>query len=702
LSYICVPVIKNGELSGIFFLTQTEPRAWTTAELEMAEEIAEQTWSAVARAVAEERLRESEERFRSLVTATSDVFYKMSADWTVMYRLEGRDLLVNTDAPNDAWIKTYIPESERSKVISAFEKAIASKQIFELEHQVFGATGKLSWVYSRAVPKLNSEGEIVEWFGAASDITLRKEAEVQLKDFALMLEQQVEERTYDLNRSTRELEKNLAILEQAEEIAQMGSWEYNLTSGSFNWSEGMYRLFDLPQGLLVKPEIYLDFALEEDRPVARRIIKNLKKGQDSFEETMQIHRGDNTRLLKIKSSVVKDENGRPEKVIGVDLDITDIREAENKVAESRRLLEQTAMTSPDAITIYDLQKKEPVYLNNCLSEWTGRTLDELVEMGIEGRLRLIHPDDRLPLLHFNEMIALAKDGDVLRLEYRIKTTNDDFRWIRNRSKVFQRDAADKVTHILSILQDVSEEKAAERLLKNLNTSLEQQNKELEAKNDEITSFAFVASHDLKEPIRKIHTFSDWLLQTEENLSEHGVQNLTRLHNAVKRLDTLVDDIVALTKVHIEKEDLRDVNLNVVLNRAKQEMNESLERSGASIVAEDLPIVRGVENHLVYLFKNLISNSIKFQPEHNKAVIEIKAVKIDSLLKLTFTDNGIGFPPEYNKRIFQMFRRLHGKTEYEGTGMGLAICKRIMERHGGSITAEGTPEKGAVFTCWFPL
>ncbi|RYF81650.1 MAG: PAS domain S-box protein, partial [Chitinophagaceae bacterium] len=111
LSYICVPVIKNGELSGIFFLTQTESRAWTTAELEMAEEIAEQTWSAVARARAEERLRKSEERFRSLVTATSDVFYKMSGDWTVMYRLEGRDLLVNTDAPNDAWIKTYIPES---------------------------------------------------------------------------------------------------------------------------------------------------------------------------------------------------------------------------------------------------------------------------------------------------------------------------------------------------------------------------------------------------------------------------------------------------------------------------------------------------------------------------------------------------------------------------------------------------------------
>lgn len=422
-----------------------------------------------------------------------------------------------------------------------------------------------------------------------------------------------------------------------------------------------------------------------------------------FDETIKIRKDNgDVRTLKIKASVITDEQGKPLRIVGVDLDITDIEKAEENLQETRRWLEHTAEASPDAITIYDLQKKHPVYLNNCLSEWTGKSLKELENMGIEGRLKLIHPDDRLKILHFNEKITLAKDGDVMTVEYRLLGKDEQARWIRNRSKVFQRDASGKVTHILSILQEVSEEKAAERLLRSLNASLEQQNKELEAKNDEITSFAFVASHDLKEPIRKIHTFSDWLLSRETNLSEAGRQNLHRLHNSVMRLDTLVEDIVALTKVHVEKEDLRDVELNVVLQRAKAEMHEQIERTGTQIIAADLPTIKGVENHLVYLFKNLFSNSMKFQPQGNKPVIHIEASRIDSLVKLTFTDNGIGFSPEYNKRIFQMFRRLHGKHEYEGTGMGLAICKRIMEKHGGNIIADGEAGKRATFTCWFPV
>lgn len=501
----------------------------------------------------------------------------------------------------------------------------------------------------------------------------------------------------------QELEKNLAILKQAEELAQMGSWEYDIGTGAFCWSDSMYALFGLPKGMPVKPETYLDFVVEEDRAIAKRLVKYLTKTPQPFEEMLRIRKANGeVQLLRIKSSVVYDENGVPQKTVGVDLDITGMKDAEQKVAETRHWLEQTAQASPDAICVYDLQKKEPVYLNNCLSEWTGVSNEELVAMGIEGRLQLVHPDDRLPLLHFTQKMAMAKDGDVLTLEYRLQSKEDNSHWIRNRSKIFQRDASGKVTHILSFLQEISEEKAGERLLRSLNTSLEKQNRELEAKNDEITSFAFVASHDLKEPIRKIHTFSDWLLEREKNISESGRQNLTRLHNAVKRLDTLVEDIVSLTKVHIEDEDLQEISLTAVLQRAGQELQEVIDRSGAEIIAAPLPTVKGVENHLVYLFKNLLSNSIKFQKPDNKPVIRIAASEMEGFVKLTITDNGIGFAPEYNKRIFQMFRRLHGKSEFEGTGMGLAICKRIMEKHGGNITAEGEPGKGATFTCWFAV
>jgi len=274
-------------------------------------------------------------------------------------------------------------------------------------------------------------------------------------------------------------------------------------------------------------------------------------------------------------------------------------------------------------------------------------------------------------------------------------------WIRNRSKVFERNNEGCVTHILSILQDVTEEKAAERILTNLNATLERKNKELEQKNEEITSFAFVASHDLKEPLRKIHTFSDWLLTKEPALSETGRAGLEKLNHSVRRLDLLINDILALTKVHVDNDKQEPVDLNRLLQQVKTEMQEKLQKTCAVMTADPLPTIKGAANQLFYLFKNIISNSLKFQHKENEPRIHIKAEWENQFLKLSVSDNGIGIAPEYHRKIFEMFRRLHTRTEYEGTGMGLAICKKIMEKHGGDITVASEPEKGATFTCWFP-
>jgi PAS domain S-box-containing protein len=699
------------------------------------------------------------------------------------------------------------PSVKENGIFDGYNKVLQTGSNMDVEMYYEGA-GFKNWFRIMAV-KLNDD----ELVATAQDITRRKKAE-------------------------EELQKNITILQHTEELAQSGSWEYEIATGNFHWSEGMYKLFGLPQQMTVHPEVYLDHAVEEDRSVAKYIVNNFKKKHEPFEELMKIKRENEVRLLRIKASVITNEKGKAEKIVGVDLDITDVHKAEEKLKESRYWLEQTTKASPDAIIVFDFQKKESIYLNNCVAEWLGICNDKLVEMGFEERMKLVHSDDRLPILHFHQKIAAAIDGEVLTMEYRVKTHDDKLIWLRNRSKIFQRDASGKATHMLSIVQNVTEEvelreelkrrtqfaeaildesvdritvfdrnyrfvgwnkrcteihgktkeevmgksifemfpgvenhpefvSAQERSLngeyvhvplvqdgysgaylelfyvplknesdetfavvnimhdvssyvKNtealdeLNKQLESKNAQLEQKNDEITSFAFVASHDMKEPLRKIHTFSDWLLETEKDwLSAQGKNLVSKINASVKRMENLIEDILVLTKIHSDSHNQEDVDLNMLLQKVMDEMSDAIEETKTIINTDEFPILKANSNQVFYLFKNLIGNAIKFQkpgcvPEITitSEIINGSEVKIneprENYLKLSFIDNGFGFDQRYAKKIFQVFQRLHGRQEYEGTGIGLAICKKIMENHNGIITVISEVGKGSIFNCFFPL
>ena len=186
----------------------------------------------------------------------------------------------------------------------------------------------------------------------------------------------------------------------------------------------------------------------------------------------------------------------------------------------------------------------------------------------------------------------------------------------------------------------------------------------------------------------------------------GKTSLKKMQGSIKRLDVLINDITTLSRTHLTNEEKKKVDLNSLLQSVKEHMADEIQRSGAEIEAEQLPQIVGAESLLFSLFENLISNSIKFQPQANTPKISIipeEKIK-DSRrgVAISFTDNGIGFTPSYSKKIFLIFQRLHTPDEYEGTGMGLAICKKIMEKHGGTIGAVSEPGKGSTFTCWFPL
>ncbi|RYU96345.1 PAS domain-containing sensor histidine kinase [Emticicia agri] len=267
----------------------------------------------------------------------------------------------------------------------------------------------------------------------------------------------------------------------------------------------------------------------------------------------------------------------------------------------------------------------------------------------------------------------------------------------------------KVTH------DLTEKKQAEDRRKADALVLKQKNKELERINTELQSFAYVASHDLQEPLRKIQTFSGRLLEKEtENLSAAGIDYLGRMRNAVRRMQTLIEDLLAYSRTNSVEKVFEKISINEVVNEIKEDFKEIISETKAVIEVEVLCEVKAIPFQFKQLLTNLIGNSLKFLNPEIPPKIQIQSRIITATGKenvallanqkychISITDNGIGFENEYSERIFEMFQRLHGKSEYKGTGIGLAIVKKIVDNHHGFITANGIPNQGATFDIYIP-
>lgn len=253
-----------------------------------------------------------------------------------------------------------------------------------------------------------------------------------------------------------------------------------------------------------------------------------------------------------------------------------------------------------------------------------------------------------------------------------------------------------------------EEKVRERTdtIRLANQKLNEQNLDLKIKNEELSSFTFIANHDLKEPLRKIKIYSTKMIAAGEVLSLESKASLDKIIACTDRMKVLLDGIFAYTMAGHESQ-TRNTDLNEVLTASIQNLQELINEKQAIIQAQDLPVLKAIPKQMEQLFTNLISNSLKYSRDDQKPVIRISVDKQNSpgenpFCKISFTDNGIGFKEVYKEKIFEMFQRLHLKHEYSGTGIGLAICKKIVENHGGSITASSNNKDGAVFTFTLPL
>lgn len=271
--------------------------------------------------------------------------------------------------------------------------------------------------------------------------------------------------------------------------------------------------------------------------------------------------------------------------------------------------------------------------------------------------------------------------------------------------------AERIIHLETEIEQVREDfrKAVEEN--------ELYNQNLQESNKELVAFSYIASHDLQEPLRKIHMFTKMILQdTQSSLSAESATHLERIMVSVKRMQLLTNDL--LNYAHISNSDDNDAentDLNSLVNDVLEELKDSITLANASIKVSDLPVVKVIPILMRQLFINLIENALKYRKTDGQPFVNISCSLAEKseiadleanpeidYYKIKVTDNGIGFPQEQAQRIFEAFKRLHGKDKYEGTGIGLAICKKIALRHNGFITAESSPREGATFNVFLPL
>ncbi|MFW5968283.1 MAG: sensor histidine kinase [Persicimonas sp.] len=290
-----------------------------------------------------------------------------------------------------------------------------------------------------------------------------------------------------------------------------------------------------------------------------------------------------------------------------------------------------------------------------------------------------------------EIFGKRKDGEVFPAEASISKQKVGGEWI-----------------FTAVLRDVTEQRRAE-------DELRRANEELARSNSELENFATVASHDLQEPLRKIQAFGGRLASKYgDELPERGQDYLERMQNAAERMNQLIQDLLAFSRVTTRAKPFEPVDLNEVVEQTLTDLELQIERSGGRVLVDELPRIDADALQMGLVFQNLISNALKFHREGVPPEVTVSAEAGEAGAddetdddadtrhwKIIVEDNGIGFEQKYLDRIFDVFQRLHGRGVYEGTGVGLAIVRKIVERHSGSITAESAPDEGARFIITLP-
>jgi PAS domain S-box-containing protein len=649
------------------------------------------------------------ERFELLAKATHDVIW----DWDLvnnnLWWSNGFEQLFGykpgqlTDSP-DSWKENIHPD-DRERVIATIYTAIDQGETNWSDFYRFRrADGTYAAVHDRGYT-IQIDGKTVRMVGSMADLTEQIESE----------------------RARKESEEKLKFALQA---AQLGIWNMDPVHKIVSFDERCRELYGRPSDELTYDNLIQYIHFEDRDRIAQAVAKALDPDLRQIYDVRYraVGASDKTlRWLHCNGKAYFTPEGTPYRFTGIMRDVTNDISSQEKVLWADQQAAMTIEGSGAGSFLVKLHTDEVIY-----SPTMGRIITGSDDTNLSRNLFIehIHPED---LVIRQQAYARAEKSGDLRYEARFVWKDGSIHWIRAIGQYLY-DSSGKAISLSGIVMDITDRieseqklKASEERYRQLAAELEQRvqqrtaelhqaNVELTNSNNNLQQFAYAASHDMQEPLRKIQSFGSRLQSVyAKALDDNGVFMLNRIQDASRRMSLMIDDLLAYSRLTTREAEFKTVDLGEIVSNVIADLEISIQEQKASITTCKLPVVCGNPHQLTQLIQNLLSNAIKYKhPEVSpKIIISCEAVTEADLqlipnrlaghsyICLAIADNGIGFEEIYLDRIFQMFQRLHGRSEFAGSGIGLALCKKVVQNHHGYITAKSEPNKGSTFIVYLP-
>ncbi len=500
-----------------------------------------------------------------------------------------------------------------------------------------------------------------------------------------VLSEELESYVHAIKDSEEKLQNALTSLTEAQRLSHIGSWEWNITANTINWTDELYRIYGREsENFEANFENFIACIHPDDREYVNGVIQKAYRDKTAFSFAHRIVKPNGEEsFLDCKGNVYVNEEGVLSRMTGTAQDVTDLKRAEQKISQLAAIVEY----SSDAI----ISKTTEGYVTSWNKQ--AEILFGYSEKEMLGKhITLIFPKERLD--EEDEIMAKIKEGQSL-LNYETERRRKDGTIISISATISPvKDPSGKIIGVSKIARDITEKKIAEEKLRAYTTALEHKHKETE-------QFAYIASHDLQEPLRTITNYIGlFSKEYKGKLGEKGDMYTGFIENASKRMQVLITDLLEYTRIESDKAH-NDIDCNALIGEILKDMHVIIEETDAKIEVEDLPVVKGQYSRMKSLFQNLINNAIKFRKPDVLPLIHISVKDQGKEWLFEIKDNGIGIEETYYDKIFKIFQRLHSRKEYQGTGIGLAHCKKIVDLRGGQIWVESEYGKGSSFYFTIP-